>query len=675
MNKRIKTGGNPGQLGWVILLLAIAVILPTVCLLWFMSKAVKNVQLAAQQMLINTYEEELGQATQEIDNVWQENLKLLDERAANKKAFEIFRNLTDLGYDGALVYDELGGRIYPVLINDIEKPVEPATIFGDAWQAEFAEHNYKKAARLYERHAKSDDSYVRFAALIAQSRSLLKTGGGDELRRAAEVCKKVALSPEENDCDTSTLMLIANSRLLLAKLTDLVEGGNSPEFWQVCLKLLEIIDKENEAGAFLPSEQRVLLARKILQIYRTSEFLKPQGRQIDEEGLERLIAAEELSIRLAERFPTTSVLQNWPNDQFRPIKQRKNVIYSLRHDVGDRIILLLCGEKIMQSLRLLEKAFKDSDAAYRILDDSGRFIAGPAELKGNPFIRLDAGEYFPGWKTELYFKDSDVFKKAASREIAVYIWAGVLVIFLILLAGSFAARVVGRQMKLNRLKNDFIATVSHELKTPLASMRVLVDTLLEGNYKDQQQATEYLRLTSRENERLSRLIDNFLTFSRMERSKQAFEMLQVSPAAIARRAVEAVKTKFEQADCKFDVSINERLPQVLADHDAMVTALMNLLDNAFKYSYDDKRIELRVFAEDGSVCFRVADNGIGLSRRAAKKIFSRFYQVDRSLSRRTEGCGLGLSIVKFIVDGHKGSISVDSKPGKGSTFTVKIPRA
>jgi two-component system phosphate regulon sensor histidine kinase PhoR len=150
-------------------------------------------------------------------------------------------------------------------------------------------------------------------------------------------------------------------------------------------------------------------------------------------------------------------------------------------------------------------------------------------------------------------------------------------------------------------------------------------------------------------------------------------MLEVSPAAIARGAAEVVKTKFEQGRSKFDMNIDENLPDVLADHGAMVTALVNLLDNAYKYSYDDKRIELRVFAEDGSVCFRVVDNGVGLSRRAARKIFSRFYQVDRSLTRGTEGCGLGLSIVKFIVDAHKGSISVDSKPGKGSTFTVKLP--
>jgi signal transduction histidine kinase len=108
----------------------------------------------------------------------------------------------------------------------------------------------------------------------------------------------------------------------------------------------------------------------------------------------------------------------------------------------------------------------------------------------------------------------------------------------------------------------------------------------------------------------------------------------------------------------------------MADRDAMVTVLINLLDNAYKYSYEDKKIELKVYNEDKKVCFQVSDNGIGMSFRATKRIFNRFYQIDRSLSRRAEGCGLGLSIAKFIVDAHKGSISVDSKPDNGSKFTI-----
>ena len=255
----------------------------------------------------------------------------------------------------------------------------------------------------------------------------------------------------------------------------------------------------------------------------------------------------------------------------------------------------------------------------------------------------------------------------------MYVWTGILVIVLILIAGGFTTQAIGKQIRLNRMKNDFIATVSHELKTPLASMRLLVDTLLEGNVRDEAQAKEYLRLTVKENERLSRMIENFLTFSRMERNKMAFTIVDTKPAAIASDAIESVKTKFAAHNCHLAVDFADDLPEMPADHDAMVTVLINLLDNARKYTADDKRIALRIFADDGFVCFAVSDNGIGMTRRHLRRIFDRFYQVDSSLARKAEGCGLGLSIVKFIVDAHKGKITVESKPGKGSTFTVRLP--
>jgi len=180
-------------------------------------------------------------------------------------------------------------------------------------------------------------------------------------------------------------------------------------------------------------------------------------------------------------------------------------------------------------------------------------------------------------------------------------------------------------------------------------------------------------MTGKENKRLSRLIDNFLTFSRMERNKQAFKKVKTSPAEIARASADAVKAKFDNDACKFYLDIRENLPDIPADLDAMVTVIVNLLDNAYKYSYDNKSITLKVYKADARVCFAVSDNGIGMSRRYVKRIFKRFYQVDRSLARHAEGCGLGLSIAKFIVDAHKGTISVESKLGEGSTFTVRIP--
>ncbi|MFH1717151.1 MAG: HAMP domain-containing sensor histidine kinase, partial [Planctomycetota bacterium] len=368
-----------------------------------------------------------------------------------------------------------------------------------------------------------------------------------------------------------------------------------------------------------------------------------------------------------------TLLELWPQDCFRRLELPETV-FGMYHSVGDRTYLLLQRPgRLGSDFDLCGEGVEEFGVCYRITDNAGTYASGLENPQQTAFLQAPLERFFPGWHAAIHFTDVDIFEKTAERQKVVYLWAGLLAIAVMIAAGTLAARVVGRQIKVNKLKNDFIATVSHELKTPLASMRVLVDTLLEGNYRNQQQVTEYLELVSKENERLTGLIDNFLTFSRMERNKQAFAMVRTSPAAIARDAAEAVKTKFSKGRCDFEVNMDEDLSDIRADRDAMVTVLVNLLDNAYKYSYDDKRIELKVYADDGSACFCVSDNGPGMSRRSVRKIFRRFYQADRSLSRRAEGCGLGLSIAKFIVDAHKGSISVDSKPGEGTVFTVRLP--
>ncbi|MHC4743883.1 MAG: sensor histidine kinase, partial [Planctomycetota bacterium] len=295
------------------------------------------------------------------------------------------------------------------------------------------------------------------------------------------------------------------------------------------------------------------------------------------EKARRLLAAEQLAARVVERHPTSSNFPDWQS----PGLFRINVpghVYGLVLKTGGKTFLLLQGgEDVADELSVVSGAFAGSDVGCELIDNLGKPLLRPASAKTKPFFEGSLGRYYKDLQVRLYFNDSDIFEKAASRQVTIYLWAGVLVVVLILAASGFAGRALGRQIRLNRLKNDFIATVTHELKTPLASMRVLADTLLEGNYKDQQQATEYLELICRENERLTGLIDNFLTFSRMERNKQAFEFEAVNPAEVAGAAVDAVKTKFDQVKCRFELVTGEDLPDVSADKDAMVTVLVNLL--------------------------------------------------------------------------------------------------
>ncbi|MBC8095075.1 MAG: GHKL domain-containing protein, partial [Akkermansiaceae bacterium] len=298
----------------------------------------------------------------------------------------------------------------------------------------------------------------------------------------------------------------------------------------------------------------------------------------------------------------------------------------------------------------------------------------PGNEAEEALLSMPAGAMFPGWRVALNLKDKALFEAATRERVKAYIWIGILVVVVVTLLAGLALGLVRRQMALTQLRNDLVANVTHELKTPLSSMRLLVDTLLDSPRIEEQTAREYLGLIARENLRLSRLIDNFLTFSRIERNKYKFNFKPLSATALAESVVAAVGERFNVPGCHFESKIAPNLPDVVADADAMVTALLNLLDNAFKYSGENKQISFAVFVEKGAVRFSVEDNGVGLAPAEAKRVFKRFYQVQQH-KIAAGGSGLGLSIVQFIVTAHSGTVHVESELERGSRFVIALPQA
>ncbi|MHC4130727.1 MAG: sensor histidine kinase [Planctomycetota bacterium] len=637
------------------------VIVPTVGLLWFMVQAVRNERLAVREKLVNVYTDRIK--TSVSDNLGTNWIEL---------------NLTLAESDAVLVYDSNDMLTFPVA--DIKGEVFE-DVFNAPFTKEYIENDPAGAIVEYSRIADSAlKDTLRIKADIAQARCMHKL---NRPGKAIEKLRSIVLEYSDETIFLRTQK--CRARLLLLELCRQTEDrGFRKELSETFEYVYRGMDRDDEfvllgrkshADKYIPSSVQLLVLERFLEyaedIQQDSSFEKQIKRAkwlkgIIEKSLEMASIYENPSFVYNPSVTRSHVFELDTNEQL--YGQYSRISSYLYFEVFTRETVARWHNSFVESV-------KEMPLLCRIYDAKGRLVTGTAvNEQQEPFIKMDLDvDYLPGWAIELYLESDDVFAKAAEKRITVYVWSGILVVVLILTAGGFAGRWISNQIKLNKLKNDFIATVSHELKTPLASIRVLVDTLLEGNIKDQGQVTDYLQLTSKENTRLSRLIDNFLTFSRMERNKHAFDIRQSSPVEIAQDAVDAVKQQHTSEKCNFEMTGEDDLTDVLADHDSMVMVLVNLLDNACKYSSDDKRINLRIFAEKEYVCFSVKDNGIGIPRRALKKIFSRFYQVDQSLTRTAEGCGLGLSIVKFIVDAHEGKIDVESVPGKGSTFTVRIP--
>jgi signal transduction histidine kinase len=663
----MKTDTSSNQLRWVILLLAAAVILPTVCLLWFMNQAVKNERLATRTKLQNAYYSEISRVFMPFLEWHNTDSMKARETLDNNTPYQAYKKLAsaeaDFDYKGLFIYDITNKELlYPTTWDNFEETDQ----LQEAIQLEFVDSDLQAAFEAYSVIEKNDpNSLIAKHCKLAQARILQKQKKYDI---AIEYCEMLKAEPLDNP-EQWHLYTASNLKILhLLEQIGLDDDKRTVQFNSQFTNLLNVISDIE----LVTCDQRIFLFDQLKTLSdkhpkvlsrKTSNDLKDLQEQIDleEQTLDFIFTHPEV---LDSQFPYRMVEYIEGTD-----------LYSINHYFGKIRATRVVNLKEVFGGICSELNFP-GDIYFRVLDSEGNLINGPEDIEQTPFLQLPVAFFFD-WTVELYETDANAnaFEQAAQRQTSIYIWTSVLVIVLGISAGALSIRSVNQQIKMNRLKNDFIATVTHELKTPLASMRLLVDTLLEGNYEGEQTATEYLQLVANENKRLTHLIDSFLTFSRMERNKQVFDFQPVVPGDIAAAAAESMQGKLSRDNCNFTCTVNENLPLVSADKDGMVTVLVNLLDNACKYTNSDKQIELKVYEQNGSICFAVKDNGIGLSKRAQSKIFNRFYQADSRLSRSVEGCGLGLSIVKFIVEAHKGNVEVESQQGQGSTFTIKLPKA
>jgi len=257
-----------------------------------------------------------------------------------------------------------------------------------------------------------------------------------------------------------------------------------------------------------------------------------------------------------------------------------------------------------------------------------------------------------------------------------YLFGGLVVALVVttVIGGISAIVVVRREARLARLQTDFVNKVSHDLRTPLTSIRMFVETLQLGRLADPMRQQEALEIIAEETERLSALINRLLDWARMESGKRTYDLRLEPIAPIVEAAVAALAPQRLHQPAEVEVRLPSGLPRVRADRAALVEALINVLTNAFKYTGEEKRIVVEAHRGAGpSVRIAVSDNGPGIAKHDLKRVFDRFYRAHDPLDRIIEGSGLGLAMVKHIVTAHGGRIEAASELGKGSTFTITLP--
>jgi len=300
------------------------------------------------------------------------------------------------------------------------------------------------------------------------------------------------------------------------------------------------------------------------------------------------------------------------------------------------------------------------------------FVTSSGWDGGAPEVERNLEGAFPGLTMAIKLRGTTLAAMEQHFVRTGYIVLGA--ISLLLFGGLvFTHRNISRELALAKLKSDFVSNVSHELRTPLSLIRLYAETLEMGRLRSPDKYQEYYAIIRKESERLTSLINNILDFSRIEAGRKEYDFRETDMRELVHNTLDSYRYQIEQNGFAFEEKIAEDVPLLRVDREAMARSLLNLVNNALKYSQDRKFIGINLFRDNGSVKLEVVDHGIGIPMQEQGKIFEKFYRVGDPLVHNTKGSGLGLSLVRHIVQAHGGEVVVDSAPGRGSRFTISLP--
>lgn len=350
-----------------------------------------------------------------------------------------------------------------------------------------------------------------------------------------------------------------------------------------------------------------------------------------------------------------------------PLAFQQSELFALGYQFNKDYILSTLFPEILTSVEL------GKDIFVGILGDKDSLLyIRHNNPVSNYLVADNFSKIFVNWKVALFDNEGKSIEQLVGKEKLLYLmlFAGIIIIMLIGIV--VMVRTVIHEAEISRMKSEFVSNVSHELKTPLALIRLFGETLESGIVNDEKKRQEFYSIIRKESERLTHLINNVLDFSRMDTGVKEYNFNEADIVEVVRSTLEAYKFHIRDNGFKIESELPESIP-LRIDKDAISQVLLNLLNNAVKYSEERKYILVKVSMNSTSALISVTDHGVGMPKEELKKIFNKFYRVSTAKTRETRGTGLGLTLAKHIVEAHGGTIEVESEVGNGSRFIVRLP--
>jgi signal transduction histidine kinase len=279
----------------------------------------------------------------------------------------------------------------------------------------------------------------------------------------------------------------------------------------------------------------------------------------------------------------------------------------------------------------------------------------------------------PSWSLALYPQTSGIFASLFRPGAGIFLYIFIAIVIILACGLFFTLQTVNNELHLLKMKSYFMSTVSHEFKSPLTSIRQMAEMLVRDRVPSPERKQKYYSTILQQSERLSHLIDNILDFTKMEEGHKIFHFEKADIVPVVKDIVELFRELTVNSGFHINLAIPEKMPDIVFDKEAIEQVIYNLIDNACKYSNKSKTIDVRLSLTDRNIIISIRDYGVGIRKEDQEKIFSRFYRAGEELTQSVKGSGIGLAIVKQIVEAHNGKVLVESDPGHGSTFSVKLP--
>ncbi len=569
----------------------------------------------------------------------------------------------------------------------LDQKLQPALKNAEAF--EFQDKNYEKAISLYNNIAElSGNTHIKAQMFANISRCLMKAKDYSEaLKYFRRICE------EYPECTSSSgLPFALISRLqMISCLKDL---GESQNVVQSSLELYRDILSMRWSLEEAQFNTYAILVKESIDKTLTENQQIPPLENFNEvfDGLKRLHQ---------ERIGQWSVIKDIKQEVIPEFDHQQNsILYpstALRYSntIRKRLFLVsavqipgksdtnpagLLGIKLNNQY-LINDAIPDSmetlhfsDTTEVVISDlSGKVLLGKKNISvEQATITEFFQDNFPPWRIEFLRSKSGTL---GGLDIGhnFYLWT-ILTLIVVLISGAvLISRTIGHEIEVLKLKSDFVYSVSHEFKSPLTSIKALAVRLKDGKVKDSDKMNQYFSLINQDVDRLAYLVRNILDFSKIEEGKREFEFVETDVRQFVTQEMEDLKRDEFIKGINVQVHVDEDLPPLDVDRDALSQALRNLLDNAVKFSPDRKQIDVNLKKDHQNVSIEVMDRGTGIPSHELNRLFDKFYQGRSTIRYSRKGTGLGLTLVKHTIEAHGGRMSVKSQVGKGSTFTMILP--